>query len=194
MPRATSSPSAPEPTEALVRAAVDGDVDAWSRIDARYRGVLALFLRRRVPREARGRFDVDDLLQSAFLSAFRELDRYEYRGPGSFQSWITKILHNRLNSKLRRKAEPVSDEPVPSAGLSVPSPSEILSDAERKGRLLQAVADLPAEQRQVLLLRHVDRLTIGRIAARLEIGESAVLRRLARAVEGMNRRLEDEAG
>lgn len=190
MPPVTPSP--PDPTELLVRAAANGDLEAWAQLDARYRGVLALFLRRRIPPDARGRFDVDDLLQSAFLAAFRELGSYEYRGPGSFQAWMTSILRNRLHSKLRRRGEPRSDQPIRSSAGSLPSPSEILSDAERKARLMEAVADLPEEQRQVLLLRHLDHLTIAQVAAELGIAESTVLRRLARAIEGMNRRLEDE--
>lgn len=178
----------PEPTKELIQAARLGDVHAWNRLDRRYRIALSLFLRGRIPNGARRRFDTEDVLQSTFMTAFRELDSYEYRGQGSFLSWMVQILRRRLNTRLRtvktEKRDIGRDQPLTpgSEGLSA-SPSELLFSAENQALLMQAVADLPDRHREVVTLHFFDKKTRAQIARDLDISVRTVRRLVSEAIE-----------
>ena len=176
--------SFPEPTEEIIRAAKDGDMEAWRSMYERYRNVLKLLVRSRVPASTRRRYDADDALQSAFLSAFREIDSYEYRGEGSFLAWITQILQRRIASRTRRVEDLAAHQsgPVSVGPDSGPSPSEACSRAEQTAHLLQAMGDLPERERQVLTLRFFDKQTIEQIATEMGVSQSTVSRLLERGV------------
>ena len=178
-----------EPTDVLVRAARAGDMDAWRRIDARFRATLALLVRNQVPPEARKRFDEDDLMQSTFLTAFKALDTYESRGQGSFQAWLTTILMHRLQSKLRVQGLPLSDETVGHARSADSTPSELIGSAERKAKLLLALGGLPKHQQQVIVKCCIDLKTHPQAAAELGISVSTVERRLAKGLRSLAREL-----
>jgi len=181
-----------EPTEVLVRAARAGDLEAWRKIDAKFRTTLAMLVRNQVPPDARMRFDEDDLLQSTFLTAFKALDSFENRGPGSFQAWLTTILMHRLQSKLRVAGVPRSDETVGHARSADSTPSELVGSAERKAKLLTALGGLPPEQQRVLVLCYIDRKTHPRAAAELGISEATVRRRMAAGLRNLERALRGE--
>lgn len=201
-----SATKSPEPTEHLIRAAKSGDMEAWSLLDQRYRNVLSLFLRGRIPTGARARFDTEDVLQSAFLSAFKELDSYEYQGPGSFKAWITRILENRLRTRLRQNATQKRDadrdqrftDRLSSEGTrgarGASTPSELFASAENYARLVEAIGSLPDDLRQVVTLHFLDKKTLAQVAEELEMSETTVGRRVARAVELIHRRLRDPDG
>jgi len=194
-----STQAAPQkdPTKDLILAAREGDLVAWERLDKRYRVALSLFLRGRIPPKVRRRFDTEDLLQSAFLCAFRELDSYEYKGEGSFLSWMIAILRNRLNSRLRKsmtkkeRANSDYDESVDLDGIDKhESPSTIHAQAEESARLIQAIAELPDDVRDVVIQFHIDQKPQTHIAR--DNGESAdtVRRKLARGLELIRKRLD----
>lgn len=193
MPSPTQTVPLPEePTQDLIRAAQRGNTEAWRCLDERYRVALTLFMRGRIPSPARSRFDTDDLLQSAFLSAFRELDTYEYRGEGSFLAWMTRILESRLKNRVRsgntlardvRRNERYSTEHELSAAQQrTPSPSEIFSRAEDNARLLAAVADLEPDLRTAITLHFFDKRPIVQVARELGLDAKTVRRRLSQAI------------
>ena len=185
-------PSPADPTEDLIRAVRSGDAEAWKNLDERYRMALTLFMRGRIPKQARGQFDTDDLLQSAFLSAFKELDSYQDRGEGSFLAWVTRILERRLQDKIRRvktlardidRSEPYqSDVAVKTDPLSIPSPSEIFSKAEDNARLMQAVADLEPELGMIVRRHFFDKTPLAHIARDLGRDVKTVRNRMSSAI------------
>ena len=184
--------SCTDPTEDLIRSVRSGDAGAWKSLDARYRMALYLFMRGRIPKQARGRFDTDDLLQSAFLSAFRELDSYQDRGQGSFLAWMTTILENRLRDKLRRvktksrdveRSEPYqTDVAIKVDKLFAPSPSEVFSKAEDSARLLEAIADLEPELGLIVRSHFFDKTPLAHIARDLGRDVKTVRGRLSTAI------------
>lgn len=189
------------PTEELIEAARAGDLEAWNRLDERSRETLALFLRGRIPTAARRRFDTEDMLQSALLSAFDQLDSFEYRGEGSFERWIRKLVLNRLNGKLRQqyagKRDVRLDEELSDAAPRHPqqhepeSPSQVYSRAEGAARLLQCIAELPRAERDVIKMVVFDRRPLERIAQDLELSVRQVRHHRRRALEAIRRRMKD---
>ena len=188
-------PSPGEPTQELIQAARKGDTQAWSCLDQRYRVALTLFMRGRIPGQARSRFDTDDLLQSAFLSAFRELDSYEYRGEGSFLAWLTRILESRLQNRMRRDTAQARDvmrnerysteHAMTAGGSAAPSPSEIFSRAEDQARLLQAVSELDEERREIITQHFFDKRPLAAIAREQGRDVKTVRKRLSEAITAL---------
>ena len=183
----------------LIMAAKAGQADAWRQLDQRYRESLRLFLRGRIPAKARRQFETDDALQSGLLLAFRELDQYQYRGAGSFEAWLRKIIHNRLTSRVRRieararelsasEAAELACDPAETRWLEA-SPAEIADQAERQVQLVQSIAELDEELREVLSLHFFDRCSISSIARDLDLSPRTIGRRLARALEELSRRM-----
>src|SRR3954453_11347331 len=121
----------------------------------------------------------EDIAQEAFLAAVRNLDRFDRRRP--FGPWLHRIVVNRAIDwtrarKLRAEIELVDGLPAP------PEP-------ELDGSPLRRIADLPPEQRAIVVLRHVLEYTPGEIAELLGLPRGTVNSRLRRALDRMK---EDE--
>src|SRR5277367_1668917 len=108
--------------------------------------------------------DAEDVAQEAFLKAFRNLP--SFRGDSKFSTWLISITLNEARSRIRRKnAVPMvsldgdPDElPISPALLRdwKEIPSEALERKEVRLMLQEAVAALPQNYREVLLLRDVE--------------------------------------
>lgn len=190
-----------ESTVDLLEAARAGDPTAWERLDRRYRNVLALVMRGSIALPERARFDTEDLLQSAFLSAYRELNTFEYRGKGSFLRWLTGVMHNRLKSRLRanrtQRRDVARDRPLPGEGgeslpSEAPTPATLVAQAERAARLLEALALLEDEERLAVQWVLIDEVPVPVVAERLGTSISTVRRRVDRGLKTMQRQLGDE--
>jgi RNA polymerase sigma-70 factor, ECF subfamily len=198
-PEGIEKPRPDDTTQSLIDAAREGDETAWSELHVRYRRILALLVRSSRPSSLKGRVGTEDIVQSAFLSAFRGLNGYEDRGPGSFLSWLKKILQNRIAERLRqhqaekrdaRRDEPLDGGRTPSSAAD-PSPSEIASHAEACSMLLAAIAELPTDLRDVIICHFFEDLSTRRIAEVLETSETSVRRRIAATLGILKKRLED---
>lgn len=117
--------------------------------------------------------EAEDVVQEALLHAYLCLSRL--REPARFTSWLCAIAVNLAKMRLRRR----SRQPVP-FGSEEP---EYKSDEERE--LLELVRDavalLPAGQRDVVLMHYVDGLSCAEIASALDSSPGAVRVRLHRA-------------
>lgn len=122
----------------------------------------------------------EDIAQEAFLAAVRNLDRFDGRRP--FGPWLHRIVVNRAIDaararSLRREAE--LTEHVPGAGAPEPVDSSVLA----------ALADLPPEQRAVVVMRHLLEYTPGEIARALDLPRGTVNSRLRRGLDAMRSEL-----
>lgn len=127
----------------------------------------------------------EDIAQEAFLSAIRNLDRFDRRRP--FGPWLHRIVVNRAIdwTRLRRYRREVrvdfaTDEPAgldAKAGAADP-PAPGVSD-----ELMAALAALSAEHRAVVVLRYLLEYTPGEIAAALDLPRGTVNSRLRRALD-----------
>lgn len=127
--------------------------------------------------------DADDIVQEAMLRAFRSFD--SFRG-GDARPWLLTIVRNccmtALGDSRRRKNEPLPENDDARMLVSPeedPETRTIRADHARK--LAHAIAELPAEYREVLILREMEDMPYRDIAAVAGVPIGTVMSRLARA-------------
>lgn len=129
--------------------------------------------------------DALDLVQESFVSAYKRLDSYDQVRP--LRAWLARIAINKCRDWSRRRAvrkflfssAPVHDEAL----LADPTPplDEAAADREELDRLWRAIAELPRNLKEPLVLRVIDELSQAEVAAVLRISEKAVETRVYRA-------------
>lgn len=148
----------------LARRAGAGDRAAFAELYGRHHDALLLAVRCRLSPALRARLSSEDVLQSVVADVLSDIARFEPRGPGALARW----LHTAVLNKLRNKADwygadkragdvPLSDSLVGAlAGSRAGAPEYV--DRERWEGLEQALAELPDEVREVVLLRTIEGL------------------------------------
>src|SRR5687767_2471802 len=166
---------------ALLAGAQGGNVLAFDEIVRRYqRRVYATALR--IVR----RHDLaDDVTQEAFLRAHRALASFDRERP--FGPWICRIAANLAINHVRspQSREEALDEVglAESPAAAADGPLSAVLEQEARTVLEEAVAQLPAEQRAVVVLRTFDDLSSNEIAEALGLSVGTVMSRLSRARE-----------
>ena len=169
----------PQDVADLVTAARDGDSDAFDElVRVTYAETYTLALRLTGNEE-----DARDVVQEAYLRAFRGLKRF--RGDAKFSTWMYRITANCANTHLTRRTKHRHEElkdtdPVVDDRMTYDP--QFQSDAtDLRNRLTEALEALPPKLRQVVVLRDIYDLPHEAIAAELGISETAAKVRLHRA-------------
>ena len=133
--------------------------------------------------------DAEDMAQEAFLKAYNSLD--SFRGESKFSVWLYRIVSNLCLDFLRRQKRlpasslSVEDDEGEETQLDIPdvsqSPEELLERRLTREAVRQGLAQLPAEQRQILLLREIQGLSYEEIGQALSLEPGTVKSRIFRA-------------
>jgi RNA polymerase sigma-70 factor (ECF subfamily) len=162
-------------------------IDRARRGDAEALGVLYARYQPRVRGYVKGllgdRHEADDITQQLFARLGPALERYEPRS-ASFSAWILRVARNAALDHLRARVT----LPLEELGTAAAACDDT-TGFERRACLRQALAALPADQRQVVLMRHVVGLTTPEIAAALGRTEGSVHALHHRGRAGLRRRL-----
>ena len=130
----------------------------------------------------RNETEAEDLVQEAYLRAFSHFAGF--RG-GDGRAWLLTIVRNccydRLKQKGSRGQATDFDEAVHSASRQTSNPETLLILGERAGSLSESLAELPAEYREVIVLRELEQLSYREIANIAGIPLGTVMSRLSRA-------------
>lgn len=127
----------------------------------------------------------EDIAQDAFLAAVGALDRFDRRRP--FAPWLHRIVVNRALDWARREALRRKVARAESVFEPLPPPQEI------GGEMMAALKELPAEQRAVVVLRHLLEYTPGEIGRMLDLPRGTVNSRLRRGLDRLREVAEAEA-
>ena len=130
--------------------------------------------------------DADDIVQEAFLRAFRGFDGL--RG-GDVKAWLLTIVRNchatAMQQQQRRATVPLPDDHEEALGSAAhdagPDPESASVAADEQRTLERLIAGLPEEHREVLLLRELEDMSYREIAAVTQVPIGTVMSRLARA-------------
>ena len=122
----------------------------------------------------------EDIAQESFLAAIRNLDRFDRRRP--FGPWLHRIVVNRAIDAARARAHRAEVELVDeTAGAS----GREAADRD----VLAALAQLPPNQRAVVVMRHLLGYTPGDIARALDLPRGTVNSRLRRGLDAIREQL-----
>ncbi|HLI60432.1 MAG TPA: sigma-70 family RNA polymerase sigma factor [Solirubrobacteraceae bacterium] len=167
--------------EDLMARVRDGDTRAFEVIFDRHADVAFSLAYRMCGRRA----VAEEIVQDAFLSLWRSGARYD-RTRGSVRSWVLGVVHNRAIDLFRREStrssRDVSDE---QAVARLPSGDSTEREVERRDDAAQvqaALADLPAEQRQVIELAYYGGFSHAEISTMLELPPGTVKGRMRLAL------------
>jgi RNA polymerase sigma-70 factor (ECF subfamily) len=143
--------------------------------------------------------DAEDVVQEAFLRAFRAFDGF--RG-GDARAWLLAVVRNTCftyRKRLQKEGERLTPFDEEAHGLPADAcdpPTLLLRQADRQ-LLRQAVEELPVDYREVLVLRELEGLSYKEIAGVAGIPLGTVMSRLTRARQRLQaslaRRLNEEA-
>ncbi|MFO0846690.1 MAG: sigma-70 family RNA polymerase sigma factor [Gemmataceae bacterium] len=205
------TPAAPD-TDALLAQAAGGDADARNRLLARHRDRLSRMVACRLDRRLAARVDPSDVVQEVLAEADRKLDRYLQDQPLPFFPWLRQLAWEHLvvldrrhvragRRSVRREEMGVLALPEESAALladrlvtSATSPTQVAVREELRRRVRAALDALPERDREVLVLRNLEGLSVEQTAEVLAVTASAVKMRHLRALERIRAVMGEEAG
>ena len=170
--------------EQLLRLARTGDAPALGQLCELYQGYLELMVRLQIGRRLQGKVDAADLVQDTFLQAHDRFAQFQGSSEGELVSWLRHILASRLAKLIRRycgtqrrdvrlerqlAAELDQSSRLLDQGLVAPgsSPSQRAVRREQAVLLADALRQLPDDYREVLILHHLQGLSMPEVARHL---------------------------
>lgn len=171
-----------------------GNIDAYGKIVARYRGRLYNFVFRFVG----DRETAEDIVQETFLRAFRK--RKEYRAIANFSTWLFTIAGNLAKSELRRRKRwrlfSLHRDDESDTGMELPDeslrPDKVAESSLADDQIHEAIDSLPENYRQVILLRDVEGMAYQQISEIVNCPVGTVKSRVNRARIKLQQKLKNE--
>jgi len=147
------------------------------------------------------RAEAEDVAQEVFIQVFKTIDTF--REEAKLSTWLYRVTVNTCKNKIKylaRRHDREHDEldegaePGPAAAASVPPPSarpdHQLEGAQTQQMLQQAIAELDADHRELVVLRDVEDLSIEEIAAITGLADGTIKSRLHRARLALRKKLQ----
>ncbi len=169
----------------IVERVLAGDVEAFATLVERYRDRCARYAMHMLG----NREDADEVMQDAFVRAYRSLGRCE--DPERFGAWLFRILVNRCRTagaRRARRARTFLDDETALLTASEEHPAEQWAWREEIERALN---DLQPEQREAFLLKYVEGLGYDEMAELTGVGVSALKMRVMRACDRLRALLKE---
>ena len=191
MTLAATVPMTPWTDEELVARSKTGDIDSFNQLVKRWERPIFALAYRTLGREE----DARDVTQETFLRAFRALAGF--KGDAKFSSWLYRIALNLCRDWMRRdRRAPLVEMPegVEVEQLAVDrGPVETVEDlaarAELSREVVKAMAHLPSEQRQAIILKEYHGLTFQEIADLMKCPLSTVKTRVYQGLSTLRKQL-----
>ena len=177
--------------EDLVEAFQSGDISAFDQLVSRWDRKIQGVAYRLVGNHEEAR----DVSQEAFLKAYRALGTFKKEA--RFSSWLYQIAVNATRDRLRRRRrhpdlslEDIEERPETALRDVGPTAFELIESSDLSRAVAAAVAALPEEQREVVILKEYQGLTFPEIAEALDVPLSTVKTRLYRGLVQLRIRLQ----
>ena len=186
-PAGRPSTAIDEADQAVLDQIADGRLEALEELYDRYR-TMAYSIALRITSDAGA---AEDVVQDAFLGAWRNAARYE-RGRGSVKTWLLSIVHHRAVDAVRRRRPTIElpdREDVPPAGLTLPDLWPEVSAGLDRDAVRSALSQISAVQREAIELAYFGGLTQQEIAVRTNTPLGTVKSRMRLGLLAMRRSL-----
>ena len=136
----------------------------------------------------------NDIFQETFVKAIMTIKQGRYTADGKFAPWISRIAHNAVIDHFRQeKSENVvsTDEPdfdiLNRRDIAEDTIEDLMIDRTIRDDIRAMIKTLPAEQRQVLLMRYYSNLSFKEIAAKTGVSINTALGRMRYAILNLRR-------
>jgi RNA polymerase sigma-70 factor (ECF subfamily) len=190
-----------EKTQDLLAGAKGGDPDAVNRLMERHRDALRRMIQLRLDQRIQRRIDVSDVVQDVLVEANRRLADFLSQNAMPFHLWLRQIAqdriidaHRRHRASAKRSVDRERPLAVPAAGdhstLELAAqlldrqltPAAAATQQELARAVEAAIARLPDQDCEILIMRHYEQLTNQEIAQALGLTEPAASMRYLRAI------------
>jgi RNA polymerase sigma-70 factor (ECF subfamily) len=197
----------PDPASLLERARA-GDGPALGRLLESYRSYLTVLAGVQIGRRLQVKVDAADAVQEAFLGASRDFPQFRGTSEAEFLGWLRQVLASvlanlvrhyqgtqqrdvRLERRLTVELDQSSHALDRALIAAQSSPSQQAARREQSVLLADALARLPEEWRDLLILRHLEGLTFPEVARRLGRTVDSVKKQWPKALARLRRVLEE---
>lgn len=194
------------PTERLLELAKAKSTEALAELFRRHQERLGRMIAVRMDSRLQARIDVADIVQETLIEAHRQIDEYLAEQPIAFYPWLRQIAWNRMIDLYRRHitaqgrdvsreqaAMQLADESamdlMQSLAGSITSPSQAVERDELYQTVRNALDELSETDRELIVMRHLERMSTRETAEALSISEAAVKTRLLRALQRLREQL-----
>lgn len=134
-----------------------------------------------------------DLVQETFIRVMRGIQQYEY--PRPFKAWLYTIATNLARNHYRRpdtRRTVEEDDSLPEPASIGRAPEEIVTDEDEARLVVAQLATLPDHQREVVILRYYEELSLAEIAEVLGIPVGTVKSRLSLGLSRLRASMEEQ--
>jgi RNA polymerase sigma-70 factor (ECF subfamily) len=188
----------------LISEARAGNEKALGALLESYRNYLRLLARIEIGKRLQAKLDASDLVQDAFLEAHRNFHLFAGSEEPEFTCWLRQILAAKVCNLVRHyfgtqardvrmevdvfaEVENSSRALNQELSASVISPSQQAAHREHCVLLADALERLPADYREVLILRHLESLTFPEVARRMQRTEDSVQKLWVRGLASLRK-------
>ncbi|GMV22398.1 MAG: hypothetical protein AMXMBFR57_23470 [Acidimicrobiia bacterium] len=172
----------------LVERARRGDLDAFAELVARHQAGLVRFLTHMVSNVA----DAEDVAQETLLRAYKALK--DFRGQSAFRTWLYQIGANAARTHLDRRRNRHEQQDSDDQAREIASAERVEDRVIAHDQLRRALAQLPDDWREAIVLRDIEGLEYREIAATLGIPIGTVESRIFRGRQRLKQLLTPGAG
>lgn len=170
----------------LIKRALAGDGGAFSALVERHFGAAYASAYAVLGNAS----DAEELAQETFVQAYEKLERL--REPGAFVGWVWRIARDLALKHIRKHGRMKVVEDVPESR-SAESPLEPLVAGEEQQGLREALATLPDDQREALLMKYWQDLEYDEMARRTGVSEEALYQRVCRGLKRLREVLAEDS-
>ncbi|HEY3968123.1 MAG TPA: sigma-70 family RNA polymerase sigma factor [Planctomycetaceae bacterium] len=197
----------PDPGHLLLQARQGEDGARGALLEA-YRAYLDILARMEIGRRLQTKLDASDVVQETFLEAHRNFGNFRGTAEPEFTAWLREILAARISNLVRHymgtQARDVRREQGLELNLDQSSrmldgglcslqgtPSQHAASREQGVLLAEALAQLPEEYREVVVLRQLQELSFVEVAERMERSVDSVQKLWVRALARLRHLVKD---
>jgi RNA polymerase sigma-70 factor, ECF subfamily len=194
--------------EQLIALARQGDHSACGALLDAYRNYLTLLARMEIGRQLQTKLDTADVVQETFLEAHRNFTAFRGSSEAELVAWLRAILTARLANLVRHylgtQGRDVRREQTLTINLDQSSkmldrglfaaestPSQHFVRREQGVLLAEALARLPADYREVVVLRHLEELSFPEVASRMNRTVDSVQKLWVRALAKLRQSMKE---
>ena len=181
--------------QALLTHYLSGDRSAISKLIERHSRRVRDYINMMV----KDRDVADDIYQETFIKAVRVIDEGRYTDNGKFLSWILRIAHNQVIDHFRaqRQAKSVSEaeagyDMLGTLRFAERTVEDSMVSEQIERDVHKLIELLPAEQREVVMLRYFSGLSFKDIAEQTEVSSNTALGRMRYALINLRRMIKEK--